>query len=121
MIMVVFGIIGWTTQAQQDDVFNAIDSGQVGKIQFDAAENDKSAVGGYPFGNHFRVSFPNDATNADSIWQSLKNYLGVHSPVPGSRIRRLNCTWDLIDPNQQNCVVVQELLWLPDGSVLTRP
>jgi hypothetical protein len=118
MVSVVFGMVGWTTKQQQDDVWNAVDSGKAGKAQFTPGENDKTPVGDSPFGNIFRVEL-SAATDADATWQQLKSYLAAHPPVHGSRIRRLECSWD--DANVQVCSIVQELIWQLDGSVTTRP
>lgn len=120
MIFVCVGLLGWNAQQQQDDIYNAIDSGKVGKTQFTAGENFKTSVADAPFGNHFRVEFMAN-TDADSTWQQIKNYLAANKPVPGSRVRRLDCSWDAVDPTTQVCTVVQELFWQADGSVRTRP
>jgi hypothetical protein len=120
VIFVVFGIVGWPSQAQQDQVYNAIDSGKVGRAQFMPGLNQVQPVGNSDFGNYFRVEFTAN-TDADATWQQIKTYLAANPPVAGSRIRRLNCSWDVADPTQQACTIVQELSWRADGSVQTRP
>lgn len=110
MIAVVFGILGWTKQNQQNQLFNAVDSGQVGKTQFTAGMNETTPVGNSPFGNYFRIEFL-DGTDADAVWAQIKTYLANNPPVAGSRIRRLDCTWDESDPTLQLCAVVEQLTW----------
>jgi hypothetical protein len=110
MIFVVFGLVGWNAQAQQDQIYNALESGKVGKAQFTAGTNDRTSVANAPYGNHFRVEFT-ASTDADATWQQIKAYLATNTPVPGSRVRRLDCSWDATDPSLQACTVVEALTW----------